>query len=83
VRKVFFEQYRPTKDATAPDEHAAIDLWHTIQAACQDDTDQQIVKLRRQNESYTSIAAILGIAKSTVSDRLKNIENRMNLPNTP
>ena len=77
-KKRYLVPYEP-KDGPAPDKQAVVDRWDSILAACDDDVDRQIVELRRQNESYGSIAETLNVkSKSTISDRLRKIEKRMN-----
>jgi hypothetical protein len=79
--KRYLESYEPT-DGPAPDEHAVVDRWEAILGACGDAIDTKIVALRWQNESYSSIARFLRLrSKSTVCERLKNIEKRMETPN--
>ncbi len=81
MEKQYLESYKP-KNKPAPDRHAAIDRWEQILAVCRDAIDTRIVELRWQNEPYSSIAKLLHLrSKSTICERLKNIEKRMETAN--
>ena len=66
-----------TLDETTELERNCSDTEAAIEAACIDELDKQIIALRKDSDSKLTIAAKLGVAKETVSDRLKSIEARL------